>query len=739
MPVPNAPARLYDLQPGTDFQGYILLEQIGIGGQGVVWSGLDPKQKRILAIKFNEIPETDQGQIDDQMVVRQASILVGLEHAHVLPILDIGTSGTLRYFLTPYLAGGSLQAKLSAHPIPLEEALRYIAEVCSALDYLHGREIIHRDLKPSNVLMDLSDHSYLADFGLARVISASTQALHTGRGTPLYAPPEQHALKQITPQSDLYSLGIMLYELFTHQLPWKGEQVLGVQQLYSQVELPDPREVDPGLPEALAPLLRRITSADPMHRPASAHEILAQVTAVFGLEPVAIQPVRVNAAQEQAGRDAMLLLDQAFLEWQKSPRKMPLSLTRFAIVDQHLKDDPARPITGRLQSFMLQAAMTYGYNDQEWWQRTGDINDRLAAAMNLIEQDNPAAGKRVLQALARDPQRGAGSPELIRKAVRSLISLAGSTAVPMLQMQALASLRQISAANTGWRQIALDAELDAKLADLARPDTEQGDEAARLIGHLRSEGAVRSVLDQADPARLPDLLLAVQGVAGSLPACVPMDVRLRTTLDWILVRLALSPWVTLKVFAMTFLGVLLGFGMQVYLTYRLPEYMDLTRFVISLERGAFMGAAFGSGILLTRLLVERLQRLPVGKRLALAVPVGGLVLLTSLLLYNLLFLKNITLSPGVLLGPPLIALGFAASSLLNRPVLRVLVSLAALVAALAGSWWLHVATSDWAAFTAPLLYYEYDWSPLRVWGTMLLVSLPMAILGNYQGLNPREK
>src|SRR6185369_5019458 len=131
------------------------------------------------------------------------------------------------------------------------------------LDYLHAQGVIHRDLKSENILLDLRYNCYLADFGLARMVSTSTLAFHTGHGTPPYASPEQIQSRALTAKSDIFSFGVLMYEMFTSQLPWNGKKQLGMEQLTSNQELPDPREFNNKLPPLLADVLRRITSADP--------------------------------------------------------------------------------------------------------------------------------------------------------------------------------------------------------------------------------------------------------------------------------------------------------------------------------------------------------------------------------------------------------------------------------------------------------------------------------------------
>ena len=194
------------------FLHYELLEQIGAGGQGVVWSALEKENNRIVAIKFIETSDQQIQAVTDNMFEQQGRLFRQLEHPNILPLYDYGTLGGLRFLVSLYVPGGSLQDQLATGRLPVETSLNFAAHIASALDYLHGHDIIHRDLKPGNVLTDLNHNIYVFDFGLARVISDSTMAMHTGHGTLPYSPPEQSSHSEITVQSDLYSFGVMLYQ-----------------------------------------------------------------------------------------------------------------------------------------------------------------------------------------------------------------------------------------------------------------------------------------------------------------------------------------------------------------------------------------------------------------------------------------------------------------------------------------------------------------------------------------------
>jgi len=298
--------QLTDFQIGTKFNSFQMLEQIGSGGQGVVWSALEAQHNRIVAIKFNEVASDSLSQlIDDLPFEHQIGSLADMKHPNILPTLDHGQFGQYQYLVSLYVPGGSLFDRIKIGPIYRREFLHIAAQISAGLSYSHKRGVIHRDLKPPNILIDNDQRLYITDFGLARAVSITTASVHTGRGTPPYAPPEQHSMTDISPQSDIYSFGIILYEMLTRRLPWSGQKTLGIQQLHTQDQLPDPRDIDPSLPPDLIQVLRLMTAAAPKDRPSSADEIMPMLDSAFENHLVPSPPIAHADSQIITNKDQL--------------------------------------------------------------------------------------------------------------------------------------------------------------------------------------------------------------------------------------------------------------------------------------------------------------------------------------------------------------------------------------------------------------------------------------------------
>lgn len=724
-------SRLNQIKAGQEFKHYHILEQIGEGGQGCVWSALDRQKNQIVAIKFSETPESnDKKSPDDILLEKQIGKLTQLRHPYILPMMDFGASAQMRYIVSPYIPGGSIEDLISAGPIPPQKALLYAAKIASALDYLHERAIIHRDLKPSNILMDLRQNIYISDFGLARVISNSTQAMHTGRGTPFYAPPEQHTMSEALPQSDVYSFGILLYEMLTGQLPWKGEHVLGIQQLQAREELPDPRELIPDLPADLVKVLRRITETLPEARPVSAGAAMKLLYTVFDIPP--IQVATAEDWNENAIRDlnALEIYQTSASRWRPDDAAtIPLSLTSFAIIDSSEQAEQAQQSSPRM---MLQIAIAYGYQHESWWQRTESLEDRLAVASALLQFEQEAVRQRTVQLLLSDSQLREQMFSVEDPFIKSLVKGIGLLQDHATRQAIFPLLREILPVARKWQQTAISEQGDALLAYHALEDSDAGNDAARLIGHLGAESALLTVFKTATAERRLGALLAVLQEVGNLPASIPLRFRFETFSEWVLSQAFASP-ARLGLVALTSLaGSALGLGIYTFLTYRLAVFLDSARILFAIQNGIFIGAGFALGVPLVRIIVERFPQVTTWHRLVFATLLGSLPIGSAFLLYHTLLLQRYEIlrpeTPGqllwLLLGFLLISLGFALAGLVRSRWGQFALAASGFWLALALSWAAHLAFSP-PPF--PLLYYEYTWPAGQVLIYNTMISLFSAI------------
>jgi serine/threonine protein kinase len=245
-----------------EIRGYRLLRQLGRGGMATVYLAMQESVDREVALKVMS-PALLADPNFGERFLREAKIAAKLHHRHVVGIHDVGRSGDYHYIAMEYLGGGPILHK-DGQPRPVAFALRVIREIATALDYAHRKGFVHRDVKPDNILLRDDGSSALTDFGIARALDPAAKMTQTGAiiGTPHYMSPEQARGRSIDGRADLYSLGIVLYELLVGRVPYQAEDSLAVGIMHISHPVPT-------LPDALAslqPLLSRMLAKQPEDR-----------------------------------------------------------------------------------------------------------------------------------------------------------------------------------------------------------------------------------------------------------------------------------------------------------------------------------------------------------------------------------------------------------------------------------------------------------------------------------------
>ncbi len=260
---------------GATIGQYQIVEQIGIGGMATVYKAYQPSMDRYVAIKI--LPS--QLAHDPNFAKRfehEAKAIAALEHPHILPIHDFGTADGHTYMVMRYVEGGTLSGQMGK-PIPLPRIVRLVSDIARALDYAHQQGVVHRDIKPSNILIDKHGEALLTDFGVAKMVagSKSTQLTTAGSilGTPAYMSPEQAGSTEVDGRSDIYSLGVVLYELLTGQPPYRAETPLAVVLMHVNDPLPPPRTIKPNIPEPLERVVLKAMAKKAQDRFQTANEM----------------------------------------------------------------------------------------------------------------------------------------------------------------------------------------------------------------------------------------------------------------------------------------------------------------------------------------------------------------------------------------------------------------------------------------------------------------------------------
>jgi serine/threonine-protein kinase len=259
---------------GKKLGNYEIIELIGKGGMATVYKGHQSSMNRYVAIKVMS-PQFTGETAFVQRFENEARMIAQIEHAHILPVYDFGEEGGLLYIAMRYLPTGTLEDRITEDGMPVKEAATIFNQIANALDYAHSMGIVHRDLKPANILIDAQGNAFLSDFGIAKSLEGTQNLTGTGSvvGTPTYMSPEQGLGEMIDGRSDIYALGVMLFEMLTGRVPFLAENPMAVMLKHINETPPRLNEVKPGLPEAFEEIVAKALAKNREERYQSALEM----------------------------------------------------------------------------------------------------------------------------------------------------------------------------------------------------------------------------------------------------------------------------------------------------------------------------------------------------------------------------------------------------------------------------------------------------------------------------------
>jgi Tol biopolymer transport system component/predicted Ser/Thr protein kinase len=260
---------------GKQLGSYRVVAPLGEGGMAVVYKAYQAGMDRYVALKI--LPRYFAS--DPQFLGRfeqEAKVLARLLHPHILPVHDYGEVDGYTYIVMPFVESGTLADLLEGDPLPLAQIRRIIAQIGDALDYAHSQGVIHRDVKPSNILVDQRGNCLLTDFGIAKMVEGSIHFTRTGGivGTPAYMSPEQIQGEGLDGRSDVYSLGIVLYEMATGRPPYRAETPPAIFVKHLHDPLPPPSTLNSALPESIEQVILKALAKKREDRYATAGDMV---------------------------------------------------------------------------------------------------------------------------------------------------------------------------------------------------------------------------------------------------------------------------------------------------------------------------------------------------------------------------------------------------------------------------------------------------------------------------------
>ena len=401
---------------------YEILGELGRGAMGVVYRATDPVIGRTVAVKTIRLSEEGTGLSRPELLSRfqtEARAAGLLTHPNIVVVYDAGEENGLYYITMELIEGKSLQALLdSGHSFPVPRVLRIMEQTCGALQFAHERNIIHRDIKPANLMLTADDTVKVTDFGTAKILQFGTvqQTTHV-MGTPSYMSPEQVKGRPVDGRSDIFSLGVLLYEILTGEKPFPGQSITTVIYKIVNEEPIPPRTLNPSLHQGLSDIVMRALAKEPEVRYQSCRELLEDLRNYRALIPADRSPDATLISPRSGSPFPLVIAGgspqntpstnphitptiRSLQNRGSSPMQTPV-LRRtgpIAPIEEQKKNSPALTI---ILALILVGVIVYGFNKlRPEFQATHELNSRprqespgpaIAAPKSAPSDSDPAA------------------------------------------------------------------------------------------------------------------------------------------------------------------------------------------------------------------------------------------------------------------------------------------------------------------------------------------------------------
>ncbi len=310
---------------GKRLGDYELEDEIGRGGMATVYRARQINLERVVAVKVIQRTLTQNPQ-ELQRFQQEAQMVARLEHPHILPIYDFDGAHDPPFIVMRYLAGGTIKDRLRRGPIERTVLLDLLRKAAAGLDYAHRQGVIHRDIKPSNILLDSEGNPFISDFGIARWVTGADATGGALLGTADYVSPEQAMGRDLDHRADLYSFGVVIYQILTGQVPFSADQTLGILIRHVYDAPPRATSINTALPSAIDAVFERALAKNPEQRYGSAAELVEAVEVALAGSPLATpeRPDDVSSRSQTATQTSVL-------EYQR-----PLTVLAFGANDLEL-------------------------------------------------------------------------------------------------------------------------------------------------------------------------------------------------------------------------------------------------------------------------------------------------------------------------------------------------------------------------------------------------------------------